>query len=257
VFEVEEKPKPVVEKTVQDTNDIHVVYEEVNPIVEEEEFEITTITPVQETEQEVDTEEKNQISFTFDLPIQNTNLKKEPEIQTLESIDINEIEIIGLEEIKPEPIHKKEPIRYTLEEEFAPELNVLRSMPNKEESDENLNFELKVKKSETSDSEVKKVIIDEEGDVSPMNLTISELRSRADDRRKKMKDFNYKFVNRMNQSIDDIESKPAYKRMGVSLDDNAPSSEVNKNQSRMTLGVDENDDIQFRSNNSFLHDNVD
>ena len=257
VFEVEEKPKPVVEKTVQDTNDIHVVYEEVNPIVEEEEFEITTITPVQETEQEVDTEEKNQISFTFDLPIQNTNLKKEPEIQTLESIDINEIEIIGLEEIKPEPILKKEPIRYTLEEEFAPELNVLRSMPNKEESDENLNFELKVKKSETSDSEVKKVIIDEEGDVSPMNLTISELRSRADDRRKKMKDFNYKFVNRMNQSIDDIESKPAYKRMGVSLDDNAPSSEVNKNQSRMTLGVDENDDIQFRSNNSFLHDNVD
>ena len=261
-FEVEEKP--VIEKIVQDTNDIHVVYEEVNPtvgeenpIVEEEEFEITTITPVQETEQEVDAEEKNQISFTFDLPIQNTNQKKEPEIQTLESIDINEIEIIGLEEIKPEPILKKEPIRYTLEEEFAPELNVLRSIPKGEESDENLNFELKVKKSETSDPEVKKVIIDEDGDVSPMNLTISELRSRADDRRKKMKDFNYKFVNRMNQSIDDIESKPAYKRMGVSLDDNAPSSEVNKNQSRMTLGVDENDDIQFRSNNSFLHDNVD
>ena len=268
-FEVEEKP--VVEKIVQDTNDLHVVYEEVQPtveevqpiaveenlIIEEEEFEITTITPVQEAEEEVDAEEKNQISFTFDLPIQNANQKVEREIQTLESIDVNEIEIIGLEEIKPEPILKKEPIRYTLEEEFAPELNVLRSIPKEEETDENLNFELKVKESETSDPEAKKVIIDEDGDVSPMNLTISELRSRADDRRKKMKDFNYKFVNRMNQSIDDIESKPAYKRMGVSLDDNAPSSEVNKNQSRMTLGVDENDDIQFRSNNSFLHDNVD
>jgi len=32
---------------------------------------------------------------------------------------------------------------------------------------------------------------------------------------------------------------------------------MDKNQSRMTLGVDDNDEIQLRSNNSFLHDNVD
>jgi len=128
----------------------------------------------------------------------------------------------------------------------------------KEIIDENLNFKLKVRKDEVKEELVKKIIIDnEDSDVSPLNLTISELRDRADDRRKKMKDFNYKFVSRMNQNIDDIENQPAYKRMGVSLDDNAPSSEVNKNQSRMSLGVDDNDDIQFRSNNSFLHDNVD
>ena len=128
----------------------------------------------------------------------------------------------------------------------------------KEIIDENLNFELKVRKSEVKEEFVKKDIIDnEDGDVSPLNLTILELKDRSDDRRRKMKDFNYKFVSRMNQNIDDIENQPAYKRMGVSLDDNAPSSEVNKNQSRMSLGVDDNDDIQFRSNNSFLHDNVD
>ncbi|MCD6542984.1 MAG: cell division protein FtsZ [Flavobacteriaceae bacterium] len=256
--EFEAKEKPVVEQPVQNTNDISVVYEDVSLTVEDE-FEITTVTPVQESEQEAEMEEKNQISFTFDLPIQNQTQKKEPEIQTLDNLNINDIEIIGLEEIKPEPIVQKEPIRYALEEEFAPELNTLRSIPKKNEVvDENLNFELKVKKNNLEDNKEKKVIIDnEEKDVSPLNLTISELRNRADDRRRKMKDFNYKFVNKMNQNIDEIENQPAYKRMGVSLDDVTPSSVVNKDQSRMSLGVDENDEIQFRSNNSFLHDNVD
>ena len=257
VFEVEEKSEVQKSPSFQAANDIKVVYEEVNPAMEEE-FEITTITSSQEIEAQEEIEEKDQISFTFDLPIQNESQKKEPEIQTLEDIDINEIEIIGLEEIKPEPVHEKDTIRYSLEEEFAPELNALRSMPNEEEQkDENLNFELKVRKSEPVKKEEPKMIVDDESDASPLNLTISELRDRADDRRRKMKDFNYKFMNRMNQNIDEIENQPAYKRMGVSLDENTPSSEVNKNQSRMTLGLDDNDDIQFRSNNSFLHDNVD
>ena len=257
VFEVEEKPEIQKSQSIQATNDIKVVYEEVNPVMEEE-FEITTITPIQEIESEDKIEEKEQISFTFDLPIQNEGQKKEPEIQTLEDIDINEIEIIGLEEIKPEPVQKNEPIRYTLEEEFAPELNALRSLPKEnEQTDKNLNFELKVRKSEPVKKDEPKMIVDDESDASPLNLTISELRDRADDRRRKMKDFNYKFMNRMNQNIDEIENQPAYKRMGVSLDENTPSSEVNINKSRMTLGLDDNDDIQFRSNNSFLHDNVD
>ena len=70
-----------------------------------------------------------------------------------------------------------------------------------------------------------------------------------------MKNFNYKFVNKVNQNIDEIEKEPAYKRMGVQLDETAHSSE--NSQSRTTLDIDDNDDIKFRSNNSFLHDNVD
>ena len=42
---------------------------------------------------------------------------------------------------------------------------------------------------------------------------------------------------------------------GVNLEDAQHSSETNS--SRMSVGTDENDDIQLRSNNSFLHDNVD
>jgi len=86
-----------------------------------------------------------------------------------------------------------------------------------------------------------------------MNSPISEiLKARADERRKKMKDFNYKFNN---AKIDEIEKEPAYKRQGVNLEHAQHSSDTNA--SRTSVSIDDNDDIQLRSNNSFLHDNVD
>jgi cell division protein FtsZ len=89
--------------------------------------------------------------------------------------------------------------------------------------------------------------------LDPMNSSISDiLKDRADERRRKLKNFNYKFQNNRN-SIDDIEKEPAYKRQGVDLNDVPREQKV----SRTTLGEDSNDDLQLRSNNSFLHDNVD
>ena len=78
------------------------------------------------------------------------------------------------------------------------------------------------------------------------------LKERAQERRRKMKDFNYKFNN---AKIDDIEKIPAYKRHGVNLDETKHSSETDF--SRTSVSSDDNDDIQIRTNNSFLHDNVD
>jgi cell division protein FtsZ len=44
-----------------------------------------------------------------------------------------------------------------------------------------------------------------------------------------------------------MEKEPAYKRLGVDL-----SNENNANpNSRMSLGIDSNNDVQLRSNNSF------
>ena len=86
-----------------------------------------------------------------------------------------------------------------------------------------------------------------------MNTPISELlKERAAERRRKMKDFNYKFNN---AKIDDIEKVPAYKRQGVNLEDSKHSSD--NDFSRTSIGLDDNDDLQVRRNNSFLHDNVD
>ncbi|CAM4355122.1 cell division protein FtsZ [Zobellia nedashkovskayae] len=90
--------------------------------------------------------------------------------------------------------------------------------------------------------------------VDPMDSPIDELlRERADERRRKLKDFNYKFQNSVS-SIDEIEKEPAYKRQGIDLSD---ARREEGKVSRTTLGEDSNDEIRLRSNNSFLHDNVD
>jgi len=258
-----EEVKPLeVEK--EELDDIQVNYEHVQPPVAQD-YEITNITPAQVPTDLDEEDSKDQFSFTFDLPIQNVQNEEVKEFKTLENFNINDIEIVGLEVIKPEPAAvpvsvvppvNDETIRYTLEDEFAAEIKTLKNMSEGDKvQDEGMNFELKVAKQDVVENDVVEAI--EDKDVSPMNLTIAELRNRAEIRRMKMKDFNYKFINNMNQHIDDIENEPAYKRMGVNLDEVPFSSERDKNQSRMTLGTDDNDDIQFRSNNSFLHDNVD
>ena len=243
----------------QDVNDMSVQFEHIQAPVVEQDFEITNITPKQEVTETSEEDEENQFSFTFDLPIQNIQKEEVKEVRTLDNFNINDIEIVGLEEIKPEPVVtplNEDTVRHTLEDEFAAEINTLKSISDKDKGEEDeMHFELKIAREDVTGNNVEDII--EDKDVSPMNLTIAELRNRAEIRRKKMKDFNYKFINKLNHHIDDIENEPAYKRMGVNLDDVPSSSETDKNKSRMTLGTDDNDEIQLRSNNSFLHDNVD
>ena len=89
--------------------------------------------------------------------------------------------------------------------------------------------------------------------ISPLEMTIEEtLRFRADERRKKLKEFNYKFHNTISR-IDELERIPAYKRQNIDL----TKLQVPGTNSRISVGTDSNDDLQLRSNNSFLHDNVD
>ena len=78
------------------------------------------------------------------------------------------------------------------------------------------------------------------------------MRDRADERRLKFQTFNYKFNS---SQIDEYEKEPAYKRQGVELTDSKLDSETKV--SRTSVASDDNEDTQVRSNNSFLHDNVD
>ena len=87
--------------------------------------------------------------------------------------------------------------------------------------------------------------------VDPMNQSFNSATNRElDDRRRKMKDFNYKFSS---NKQDELEKIPAYKRSGVELNNNIGTN----SNSRTSLGTDSNNDNQLRSNNSFLHDSVD
>jgi cell division protein FtsZ len=99
----------------------------------------------------------------------------------------------------------------------------------------------------------RKVVSEPEEITNPFESPISKtLRDRADDRRQKMKAFNYKFNA---SKIEEFENEPAYKRQGIELSDGPEDFETKI--SRTSVTSDENEDLQVRSNNSFLHDNVD
>lgn len=87
---------------------------------------------------------------------------------------------------------------------------------------------------------------------SPIDGTIEEgLARRTEERKQKLKQFNYRF--NQNSKIEDMEREPAYKRQDIEL--TPPDSDTNT--SRTSLSTDSKDELQFRTNNSFLHDNVD
>ena len=79
---------------------------------------------------------------------------------------------------------------------------------------------------------------------------VQGLAKRTEQRRIKLKKFNYKFTKP--KTMGDLESEPAYKRAGISLDD-----EIKNSISSSTLNHEESGKIDVKSNNTFLHDNVD
>ncbi len=212
-------------------NDIDVVDPEVVSAKEEDQFALTFDMPINSVE---DDEKENTI--TFDLG------------EEVKDIDVNEYV-----EVSPVIDYNKEgETRYNLEEymELETQLTGARSVAETHEPkliEDELVFEKKTIKTEASAES------DPSKQVDPFNSSINDLlKDRADERRKKLKNFNYKFQNNRN-SIDEIEKQPAYKRQGVDLDDTPKEQKI----SRMSLGEDSNDEVQLRSNNSFLHDNVD
>lgn len=234
--------------TTEFIKNIEVVYEEIAHHTNND-FVITSFTP-QIEEPVLKVEEEKQISFTFDLPI--SEFKSKIHVQE-PKMNANDIEVHDYKQVNT--IKKvDEDIYFTLEDYTELEENLINAskpVAIEDKSNEEMNFTLRSK----VEIDIKDYEVIDYKEVSPLDLTIAELQQRAADRREKMKNFNYKFINKLNKNIDEIEKEPAYKRMGVELDQTSHSSEFY--QSRTTLEIDDTDTIQFRSNNSFLHDNVD
>ncbi len=229
-----------------------VVYDSIEiEDISEEDFVITNMTP--EIEEEVAEEPKTlQADLLFDLPLNSyEEIKPDGEETRFEltenTLDFDVTDAIEIKAVQEETIEK----RYVLDDfDIQPTIGKSSSIVKEDEvSEEELQFELK---STTPQSEINQIETDSE-EVSPLSLTITELQRRAEERRQKMKGFNYKFNDQLNKNIDEIERQPAYKRLGVDLDD--ANTAISK--SKTTLSTDENEDIQLKSNNSFLHDNVD
>ena len=244
---------------------------------EAQEFEINDI----EVEADVILEKEavQEPMLMFDMPLHDTHKEQETVVHSLEepviaqeeeetaleielqpelvATNVEDIEVTDHLEVVPVSEVSKGGVvtRYSLddytakEEELtgataaqAPLVTELTEVLEEEE----LVFETKIVEPAPQDQEL------ENAPLNPMNTPISKLlRDRTEERKRKMKDFNYKFRN-SNSKIDDIEKQPAYKRAGIELDD--VSNKVNLSRTSVS---DDDDEIELRSNNRFLHDNVD
>ena len=233
---------------------LDVEYEEVISEIPEEEFIINEVKSDPIKEETLEVEEQTMLSF--DLPLQQTNstVEENNNIEIFELQDnVNEIEVEDyIELIAINESSSEEEKRYTLDDHIILENTNQEFDPSKQNTptETEVDTELVFSKVTVKERQVTKA---PEENVDPFDSPISKvLRDRADERRQKMKAFNYKFNT---SKVEEFEKEPAYKRQGVELSDTATSNEPLA--SRSSVALDENEDVQVRSNNSFLHDNVD
>ena len=198
--------------------------------------------------------------------------KEEHKIEMEEEFIINDLDekVLELEVVGPEEVEAEEENQFALDfslpiydAEEASSEKIVHTLTNGEDEEvkddsclsEAIDFEFEVveKLEEVPVSQME----DEMGsphDNSPFDKKIKETATKENEERKDhLKKFNHAFKHSMSK-IDEFEKQPAYKRMGLELDQ--PSSSDSKD-SRLSVDNDKNDEIQLRSNNSFLHDNVD
>ena len=244
---------------------LDVTFEIISPI-NDIDFKVTTpeVKEMKVIEPQTIGKEEEQITFSFDMPAmpifekveatKSVEAVEESRIvfdlsDSVNKIVVNEpVEFVPVTELDGEGI-----IKYSLEEYMELENDLLNYKPAvaivfEEPIAEELNITMKQTETAKPPS-----FINNFEDISPVEMTIEEtLKHRADDRRKKLKEFNYKFHNNPSK-IEELEKEPAYKRNGVDLSINTQGN----TKSRFSIGTDSNEDMQLRSNNSFLHDNVD
>ncbi|MDO6737688.1 cell division protein FtsZ [Wenyingzhuangia sp. 2_MG-2023] len=222
----------------------------------------------------------------YDLPVVDPEEIKADSLE--EVLNIMDIPVFGAEEVVHEKVEHKTPERkvYVLEDETiekvaekkeAQELvkeddlgikrytlndfDVQPTIKNSSSPRVHRVEETKVNEAEEIRLEMKKETrvapvnsSEDTEQVSPLNLTISELRKTTDKRKSTFKQYSHRFKNAaFNEDlIEDIEKEPAYKRLGLDLHS---KQDVDK-MSRTSVEVKDNE-VTIRKNNSFLHDNVD
>ena len=213
-------------KPEDNVNEMEVSYEEISlGFIKEDEIEIEDISLKLNDFEVVDPEivdPADQVSLDFDMPITNNKDYSDKIVHELIE-DVNEI-------IVNDPIH------------IIPVSEVDGSEIKKSGVDDYSKL-----KEETNSSNLK-----ENNKVfNPINSSIAEgLAKRTEDRKIKLKEYNYNFSKA--KRISDMEKEPAFKRAGVSLED-----VESVKASRTSVSEDSNGEINLRTNNSFLHDNVD
>ena len=210
-----------------DINEIEVSFEEVDfeMDIKEDEIEIKDVSANINEIQVVDPELleiEDQVSLDFDMPLNKHKDITDKIVHELVE-DVNEI-------IVNDPIH------------IIPVSEVDGSDTKKSGFDDYTKL-----KAETVSSQIK----ENKKVLNPLNSSIADgLAKRTEARKIKLKEYNYNFSKA--KRISEMEKEPAFKRAGIDLDD-VDSVKV----SRTNISEDSNGETNLRTNNSFLHDNVD
>ena len=259
VHVLEEEQTDIVEDILVTNDNIKSIEVDSYELVSSDEVEDSEEFEIENPSEEISEED---LSPTFDWSLFDDSSNNKEEILTNDEetedtpmINVNEIEVVDyIEVVSTEESNDEGDIIHELNDHIVVEPLIKENSDDSEidvlvEED----FEMELIKKETEDKVEVVASVEKEKTKDPLNSPIADLQmQRSKERRLKMKEFNYKFNN---SKIDDIEKEPAYKRHGINLEEVSHSSE--NNESRLTLNLDENDDIQLRTNNSFLHDNVD
>ena len=223
-----------------------VAPEESYDVSQEDEFIINEIpTDIRDIEvfdpEQITTEQEKQIQFEFDMPLMTVDSPSDEFTHETAQPEFS----VDFEGSSVETISEEVSTVFQLEEDELEEF----PNPANELDFEEIDVEFKILNQEREEVEPVSGV----SDTNPFDLKIKDSISVENDKRKEqLKKFNYTFKNNINR-IEEMEKQPAYKRMGFDLD----SVPENDGKSQTSINTDSNDDIQFRSNNSFLHDNVD
>lgn len=216
--------------------------EEINEVLSHE---------IQESDEFSSTEEaieENPIDFSVDGFSANS-VEEEKIIHTLCADDIDEDELVI--ESTPTVIESSD---VSNSEEFKTDIEIDTSQIV---SVEEMSVDTEVQHIDQSveEEKEKKSIVDAplQSSLSTNSKAVQEQIERAQKRKERLQKFNYRFRN--SSVIDQAESEPAYKRQGIELGETVHSSE--DDLSRISLGTNEEGEIELKSKNSFLHDNVD
>jgi cell division protein FtsZ len=232
----ESQQKKIESEINEILRNIDITYEVVEPEINIDEIEVNDVEYVFPELNDVseDNGSSNEITFglfSYDNEISNNKEKQEiiesdPEYESHNNFETEQV--TGFSNIEEDNI---EFIKLDLNDEVSIDYEV--------NDDISVNDEIEINEREETENLFEKPI---DTDLDNENLI----------RKENLKQYNYVFKNK-NSTIEDLEKIPAYKRMGIEINDQKSNNEDILSKTILN----EDNKLEFPNVNTYLHDNVD
>ena len=169
---------------------------------------------------------------------------------------VKQVALFSFAEFEKAELANEETVKMELEEPEIPELSTFKIQENTETETPFVPAFESIRP--TSDSEVPEVQMTFKQEVATENRPPrTELQARNKEREARIREYTMRMKSP--NGLNELESEPAFMRRKVTLDEGNHSSEntVSRTISREVTDENGNTRIELRTNNPFLHDNVD